>query len=175
MSNVMLLALAVAIHTALSMLSFLQTRSAFMLIKHTHLVSKTTNISAQCSHESEGPASSRSLGRPRMEWWNRFVFDSRSSILGCFTSFVTITGWKDGGANPTDPYRSVHEFYNIHKDTIAPRSWNIADSSAENHQIESSINGLQQSSQLLIKGLTALGQLHPFVGGKLRGNFWTES
>lgn len=87
-----------------------------------------------------------------------------------FQLLLSFTGWKDSagpGANSADPYKSVNAFYDANADIIAPRSRNIADSGTDDRQIENSINGFPETSQVLIKGLTALGRLHPFIGGTL--------
>jgi hypothetical protein len=70
-----------------------------------------------------------------------------------------------GAAKTNDPYRSVNEYYDANADTIAPRSRNIAASDINDQQIENAINGFSETSQALVKGLTALGQVHPFIGG----------
>lgn len=62
-----------------------------------------------------------------------------------------------------DTYTSVNDYFIVNEDTFAPRSRNIADPDADASDIEVSFNGYAESAKILIKGLTALGQLHPCI------------
>lgn len=59
--------------------------------------------------------------------------------------------------------KSVDQFYENNVDGTHPR--NISDSSIDFKSVEESLNSFTDSAQALIKGLRALGQVHPFIGG----------
>jgi len=62
-----------------------------------------------------------------------------------------------------NPMELVNEFYETHADLIR-RSGDLLSDDAK--QVEETFNRFQETSQTMVKGLTALGRLHPFVGGK---------
>ncbi|TFK44065.1 hypothetical protein BDQ12DRAFT_593650, partial [Crucibulum laeve] len=64
----------------------------------------------------------------------------------------------------SNPYKLVNEFYDANSELLNSRSRNIADSNVDFKNIEDSLNGFTESAQVLIKGLHALRQLHPFIG-----------
>ncbi|KAF5376289.1 hypothetical protein D9615_008531 [Tricholomella constricta] len=67
-------------------------------------------------------------------------------------------------AHTADPYKFVNDFFKANEDTIGVKSRNIADSDTDFNTIEDSLSGFSESAKTIIKGLTALGHLHPFIG-----------
>ncbi|KAF9462351.1 hypothetical protein BDZ94DRAFT_1322722 [Collybia nuda] len=63
-----------------------------------------------------------------------------------------------------NPLKLVNDFVDANADAINSKSKNIADSNMDFKSIEDSLNGFSESAKVLIKGLTALGHLHPFIG-----------
>lgn len=76
----------------------------------------------------------------------------------------TRTGRMDAVTNSTS-YKLVNDFYDANTEAMTPRSRNIADDGVDPKAIEESLNNFQDTTRTLLKGLTALGQLHPFVAG----------
>jgi hypothetical protein len=70
----------------------------------------------------------------------------------------------ESATHSTDPLKFVNDFMEANADAITSRQKNIADSDTDSKSIEDSLNGFTESSKVLIKGLTALGHLHPFIG-----------
>ncbi|GLB44990.1 hypothetical protein LshimejAT787_1900680 [Lyophyllum shimeji] len=70
----------------------------------------------------------------------------------------------EAAAHSADPYKFVNEFFAANQDTIGPKSRNIADFDTNFRDIEDSLNGFADSARTLVKGLQALGHLHPFIG-----------
>ncbi|KAG6828456.1 hypothetical protein H0H92_007865 [Tricholoma furcatifolium] len=62
-----------------------------------------------------------------------------------------------------DPHKFVNDFFEANQDTISLHSRNIADTGLDTGAIEDSLNGFSDSAKAIIKGLTALGYLHPFI------------
>ncbi|KAG5731843.1 hypothetical protein E4T56_gene13803 [Termitomyces sp. T112] len=67
-------------------------------------------------------------------------------------------------AHLADAYQFVNDFYDAHQDIIGSNSRNIADVNLDTRNIEDSLNGFTDSANTIIKGLTALGHVHPFIG-----------
>ena len=62
-----------------------------------------------------------------------------------------------------NPLQLVNEFYETHADLIRSSGDLLSDDAKK---VDEAFNRFQETSQTMVKGLTALGKLHPFVGGK---------
>ena len=49
---------------------------------------------------------------------------------------------------------------------LTPRYRDLVENDGNSKQAEDAINGLSERGQAIVKGLQAVGQIHPFVGGK---------
>lgn len=70
-----------------------------------------------------------------------------------------------GAVGESNAFKLVNDFYDAHNEVVASKSRNIAGPDADAKLIDDSLNGFSESTRVLLKGLTALGQLHPFVAG----------
>lgn len=73
-----------------------------------------------------------------------------------------------GALGESNAFKLVNDFYDANNEIVASKSRNIAGPDADAKLIDDSLNGFPESSKVLLKGLTALGQLHPFVAGSSR-------
>ncbi|TFK64971.1 hypothetical protein BDN72DRAFT_846149 [Pluteus cervinus] len=69
-----------------------------------------------------------------------------------------------GGDYDPNVFQTVNDFYNANNDILIPRSRNIADPGLEPKEIDEQLNDAPDSLKILLKGLSAIGQLHPVVG-----------
>jgi hypothetical protein len=61
------------------------------------------------------------------------------------------------------PYKHVQDFFEANVDFLTTRSRDF--NGNDSNPIEDSLNGFQETAQATVKGLQALSQLHPFIGG----------
>jgi hypothetical protein len=61
------------------------------------------------------------------------------------------------------PYKYVQGFFEANVDLLTTRSRDFNGNAS--NPVEDSINGFQEAAQATVKGLQALSQLHPFIGG----------
>lgn len=67
-------------------------------------------------------------------------------------------------------FQAVNDFCDQHHEVITPGQRNIAEQEADPKAVEEQLNNVPESTRVLLKGLTALGQLHPVIAGTLF--FW---
>ena len=63
-------------------------------------------------------------------------------------------------------YKAVQDFFEANVDLLTARSRDF--NGNDSKPIEDSLNGFQEAAQVTVKGLQALSQLHPFIGGAIR-------
>ncbi|KAG6908712.1 hypothetical protein DXG01_003645, partial [Tephrocybe rancida] len=69
----------------------------------------------------------------------------------------------EGAAHAIEPFDFINGLFEANQDTFG-KSTNIADAGLDMKSIEDSLNGFSESAKTIIKGLTALGHVHPFIG-----------
>ncbi|KAF8069904.1 hypothetical protein FPV67DRAFT_991835 [Lyophyllum atratum] len=93
-------------------------------------------------------------------WWLRGLNLAMISDL----VWIIILGRMESATHGADPYKFVNDFFSVNDDSFGSKSRNIADSGNDAKGIDDSLNNFTESARTLIKGLTALGHLHPFIG-----------
>ncbi|KAG6853160.1 hypothetical protein C0991_006448 [Blastosporella zonata] len=76
---------------------------------------------------------------------------------------ISAIGRAEDAVHITDPRDFIKDFFDAHQDTFGSKSMNIADIGLDMKSIEDSLNGFSDSARTIIKGLTALGHVHPFI------------
>lgn len=66
-----------------------------------------------------------------------------------------------------NPLKAVNNFISQNSDLFSGRS-KSGDDNDDFKSIEDSVNGFSDTAKTVIKGLQALGHIHPFIGGKLQ-------
>ncbi|PFH49014.1 hypothetical protein AMATHDRAFT_76430 [Amanita thiersii Skay4041] len=75
-----------------------------------------------------------------------------------------LEGAKDSDDAHTSQLKLVYEFYDANAHTITPRSRDLANPNIDVKKIEDVLSGFADTAKVIVKGLTALGQIHPFIG-----------
>lgn len=65
-----------------------------------------------------------------------------------------------------NPLKVVNDFVSQNADLFSGRS-KSGDGDLDFKSVEDSVNGFSDAAKTIIKGLQALGQVHPFIGGEL--------
>jgi len=66
-------------------------------------------------------------------------------------------------SDSSNPFKFVNEFYEANSDLLAPRSRELDGEGLK--IVEDSIGNFTEKAQTIAKGLHALSQVHPFIGG----------
>ncbi len=66
----------------------------------------------------------------------------------------------------TTSYTSLNTWYAANESAIASAATAISSLSLDTKSIDSALSSFVETSDVVMKGLDALGQLHPFVGGQ---------
>jgi hypothetical protein len=67
-----------------------------------------------------------------------------------------------------NPLKVVNDLVSQNSDLFSTRSKSGGLSDMDMKSIDDSVNGFADTAKILVKGLHALGQIHPFIGGESR-------
>ncbi|KAG6845148.1 hypothetical protein H0H87_012944 [Tephrocybe sp. NHM501043] len=109
------------------------------------------------------------LGKPSFAQITQRYKNATTSALGggndgAQPHDIGALGKVESAAHAVDPYDFIKEFFDAHRDTLSSKSMNSSDMNLDMRSIEDSLNGFSDSAKTIIKGLTALGHIHPFIG-----------
>ncbi|EAU90989.2 hypothetical protein CC1G_02376 [Coprinopsis cinerea okayama7 len=62
------------------------------------------------------------------------------------------------------PLQVLHEFYEANEEALRPQALEVIQKSQDPKTIDEILNGMGEKAQTLVKGLQALGQIHPCIG-----------
>ncbi|TFK17049.1 hypothetical protein FA15DRAFT_676340, partial [Coprinopsis marcescibilis] len=86
------------------------------------------------------------------------------SIVTSQDQGFNLNGDSNAALTPRNPFQAVQEFYEANEDALKPRALELMHNNPDAKTLEETLNGVSEKAQVLVKGLQALGQAHPFIG-----------
>jgi hypothetical protein len=83
------------------------------------------------------------------------------SLINSFSLLLTSPQARSLASDQSNPLKAVNDFVSQNSGLFKSKSGDDGDTLK---YIEDSVNGFQDTAKTVVKGLNALGQVHPFVG-----------
>lgn len=83
--------------------------------------------------------------------------------ISCATSTTIFTGNAIASTGDSPTLTFLNNFYDANRSLISSAATGL--SSLDNKTIDHAITGFSESVKVVMNGLDALGQVHPFIGG----------